>query len=82
MSERLVLLAVLLALTTSCDGIDRGDGAATALFGAAHLGELYAGQGGLAAGCRWDLDAGASIQRVGFVQVYRPISLPGMTCPL
>ena len=68
------------ALETSAAGATGANG--TALFRGANLGELYSGQGGLPAACRWDIHAGASTPGVVFVQVFRPISVPGMTCPL
>ena len=55
----------------------------TALFSGATLTEIYSGQGGgLPATCRWDIHGGASTPGVVFVQVFRPISVPGQTCTL
>jgi hypothetical protein len=53
----------------------------TALVSGATLAEVYAGQGGLPAQCRFEPHAAAAIPFAIFVQVFRPISVPGMTCP-
>jgi hypothetical protein len=40
----------------------------------------YAGQGGLGAGCRWELHAGASLAGIVYIQVYRKADIIGQTC--
>jgi len=40
----------------------------------------YNGQGGLGAGCRWELHAGASLPDIVFIQIFRKVDSPGMTC--
>ena len=54
----------------------------TALVSGATLTEIYSGRGGLPGGCTWDIHAGAAIPGVVFVQIFRPIAIPGMTCSL
>jgi hypothetical protein len=41
---------------------------------------VYAGQGGLGAGCRWELHAGASLANIVYIQVYRKADIIGQTC--
>jgi hypothetical protein len=40
----------------------------------------YSGAGGLGAGCRWSVHAGASLPGVVFIQVVRKLDAPGETC--
>jgi hypothetical protein len=55
----------------------------TALVSGATLAEVYSGAGGgLPTTCLWDVHAGAAVSGVIFVQVFRPMNFPGMTCPL
>jgi hypothetical protein len=55
----------------------------TALVSGASLAEVYSGAGGgLPATCLWDVHAGAAVSGVVFVQIFRPMNFPGMTCPL
>lgn len=54
----------------------------TALVTGANLGEVYAGVGGIPASCLWEVHAGAAIPGVVFIQIFRPMNVPGMTCPL
>lgn len=42
----------------------------------------YSGSGGLPAGCAWSQHRGGSVGGVILVQIFRPISAPGMTCSL
>jgi hypothetical protein len=68
---------------TTLDGTANATGAnGTALVSGANLGEIYSGRGGLPGGCMWDIHAGAAIPGVVFVQIFRPIAIPGMTCTL
>jgi hypothetical protein len=46
------------------------------------LTDFYSGSGGLPAGCVWPQRPGASVGGVILVQIFRPISAPGMTCSL
>jgi hypothetical protein len=41
---------------------------------------VYAGQGGLGPGCRWELHAGASLANIVYIQVYRKADIIGQTC--
>jgi hypothetical protein len=52
----------------------------TALVSGATLAEVYSGAGGLPSSCLWDVHAGAAVSGVVFVQVFRPMNSPGMTC--
>jgi len=55
----------------------------TALASGANLGEVYSGAGGgLAAGCIWEIHAGAAVPGSVFIQIFRPTNAPSMTCPL
>jgi hypothetical protein len=54
----------------------------TALVSGATLAEVYSGGGGLPSTCLWDVHAGAAVSGVIFVQVFRPMNFPGMTCTL
>jgi hypothetical protein len=54
----------------------------TALVSGANLAELYSGAGSLPATCRWEVHSGAAIPFVIVVQLFRPTSQPGATCPL
>jgi hypothetical protein len=54
----------------------------TVLVSGANLGEAYAGLGGLPPQCIWEPHGGAAIPNAIFIQVFRPISAPGQTCPL
>jgi hypothetical protein len=55
----------------------------TALVSGANLNEVYAGQGGgLPAQCRFEPHQAAAIPFSIFVQIFRPISVTGMTCQL
>jgi hypothetical protein len=59
-------------------------GTGTALVTGAKLsdGFEYSGTGGLPPGCRYPGQAGASLSQLLFIQVLRPTSIAGMTCPL
>lgn len=59
-------------------------GTGTALVTGAMVAEsvVYSGTGGLPPECRYSIHAGASLPQILFVQVVRPISNAGMTCPL
>jgi hypothetical protein len=46
------------------------------------LSDRYTGTGGLPAGCIWESHPGASVGGIILVQIFRPISAPGMTCQL
>lgn len=54
----------------------------TALYTGAKVSDLtaYGGTGGLGAGCRWEPHAAASLPGILFVQVFRKIDIPTMTC--
>jgi hypothetical protein len=54
----------------------------TALVSGANLLEVYAGLGGLPSQCLWEYHAGAAIPGAIFIQIFRPMNAPGMTCPL
>jgi hypothetical protein len=54
----------------------------TVLVNGANLGEVYAGAGGIPTSCLWEVHAGAAIAGVVFIQIFRPMNFPGMTCPL
>jgi len=54
----------------------------TALVSGATLAEVYSGAGGIPAQCLWDAHAGAAVAGVIFIQIFRPMNFPGMTCPL
>ncbi|HEY5937341.1 MAG TPA: hypothetical protein VIU61_21985 [Kofleriaceae bacterium] len=41
---------------------------------------VWAGQGALGAGCRWEPHAAASLPGIVFIQVFRKIDILGMTC--
>ncbi|HWO20704.1 MAG TPA: hypothetical protein VNO30_18180 [Kofleriaceae bacterium] len=59
-------------------------GTGTALVTGASVNDsvVYSGTGGLPPECRYTVHAGASIPQILFVQVLRPTSNAGMTCPL
>jgi hypothetical protein len=68
---------------TTLDGAANATGAnGTALWSGATLTEVYAGAGGLPAQCLWEAHAAAAIPGVIFIQIFRPMNFPGMTCPL
>ena len=68
---------------TTLDGAANATGAnGTALVSGANLAEIYSGRGGIPSTCIWDIHAGAAIPGVVFIQIFRPIDFPGMTCPL
>lgn len=69
---------------TALDATANATGAnGTALVSGANLGEIYSGQGGgIPPTCIWDIHGGAAIPGIVFIQIFRPISAPGMTCPL
>jgi hypothetical protein len=55
----------------------------TALFSGATLAEVYSGAGGgIPATCLWEVHAAQAIPGVIFIQIFRPMNFPGMTCPL
>ena len=58
----------------------------TALIDNANVADslAYSGTGGLTdtTDCRWETHAGASLQNVVFVQIFRPIDQIGKQCPL
>jgi hypothetical protein len=41
---------------------------------------VWAGQGGLGTGCRWELHAGASLPGIVYIQVYKKADIIGQTC--
>jgi hypothetical protein len=68
---------------TTLDGAASATGAnGTVLVSGATLTEAYSGRSTLPGGCMWDIHAGAAIPGVVFVQIFRPIAIPGMTCTL
>jgi hypothetical protein len=70
---------------TTLDGAANVTGVnGTALFTitAPQLTDTYAGTGALPASCIWGPHAGAAVQGVVFIQIFRPANAPGMTCPL
>lgn len=54
----------------------------TALVSGASLTEVYGGKGGIPSTCIWEPHAGAAVPGVVFIQIFRPIDAPNMTCPL
>jgi len=55
----------------------------TALWIGATLAEVYSGAGGgIPSQCLWEVHAAAAIAGVVFIQIFRPMNFPGMTCPL
>src|SRR5262249_32483004 len=55
----------------------------TALITGATLTEVYSGAGGgIPSTCAWEIHAAAAVPGVIFIQIYRPMNFPGMTCPL
>jgi hypothetical protein len=69
--------------TTLSAGASATGSNGTALVAGASLLEVYSGNGGLPAECRWDIHAGASIPFVIFIQIFRPINNgPSATCTL
>lgn len=44
--------------------------------------DQYYGLGGLPAECKWENHGAASVPYVVFIQIFRPTSVSGMTCPL
>lgn len=54
----------------------------TALWSGATLAEVYSGTGGgIPTECLWEVHAAAAIPGVIFIQIFRPMNFPGMTCP-
>lgn len=72
------------ATRTTLDGAANATGMnGTALWNGATLAEVYSGTGGgLPSQCLWEVHAAAAIAGVIFVQIFRPMNFPGMTCPL
>jgi hypothetical protein len=55
----------------------------TALVSGATLTEVYSGAGGgIPSTCLWEVHGGAAVPGVVFIQIFRPMNFPGMTCPL
>jgi hypothetical protein len=55
----------------------------TALFSGATLAEVYSGAGGgIPSTCLWEVHAAQAIPGIIFIQIFRPMNFPGMTCPL
>jgi len=68
---------------TTLDGAANATGSnGTALVSGANLTEVYGGQGGIPATCIWEPHAGSAVPGVVFIQIFRPIDAPNMTCPL
>lgn len=55
----------------------------TALVAGANLAEVYSGAGGgIPSTCLWEVHAASAIPGAIFIQIFRPMNFPGMTCPL
>jgi hypothetical protein len=75
--------------TTNRTTLDNGPSAnatatnGTALVSGATLTEVYSGAGGgIPATCLWEIHGGAAVPGVVFIQIFRPMNFPGMTCTL
>jgi hypothetical protein len=68
---------------TTLDGAANVTGSnGTALVKGATLAEVYSGQGAIPSTCIWEPHAGGAVPNVVFIQIFRPIDAPSMTCPL